>query len=510
MTVAYTLSVTQSPKATYLNGGFDADARQYRLRSTQHTPNGPRIDAAIAGASPGDFETVWSDVSGDLLRVQRASTGALAQILDWTPHAVFHQATQQLFIGGFRYNYKFIAYSDVRGEWRELHMPGPFGRLGGPTNTVHFYGNICQDESGNVYFSSTDSVAQTWRLAPVAEQWTQVANTPSLSQVGSAIEWFPEANSGSGGLIKTLDFGSTTCRVILLNAAETSWSTLASGVPNGQHALPRHHPSHARVLIVGGTNTQNAATLLEANGTATAVTVVPGNLTMSGGSWCIAHPAGCWLVRTEGVSGRVYAAWPNATYDDLTWQDLGAAPDAALTNPTVAVDTARGTYGTAFITAESGLYAWALPAVTDPSAGITSSLAAAGGSGTLEASTVVAPLVVLAATGGSGSLSAVGAVSPLAVFTATGGSGALSAESTVASPGTVSSSFAGTGGSGALAAEASVSPVVVAALSGSSGTLSAVSAALSTFVMPEAANLVREPSELRWVREPAETRFIAR
>lgn len=370
--MTFRLAATQAPHAGWLNGATDADARQYFLRPTQQVPNGPRIDAAIAGAAPGDFDTVWTDVSGDIFRVRRADDGTLAAILDWVPHQVWHAATEQLLLGGSRGTLKLTAYADEVGQWREVAMPAALGRS--INGTAHFYGNIAQDAAGNVYYGTCSLAAQTWRRNPVTETWTQLANTPSYAQLGSSMEWFPEANSGSGGLIKSLDFATSTLRVILLNAAGTTWSTLASGVPNSQHALLRYHPSHARVLVLGGTNTQTAATFLEAGGTATAsTTACPANIHgMSPACWVIAHPSGCWLVRS-GADSHVYAAWPNGTYDDITWVDLGAAPDAALTNPTAAWEAARSVV---LITAESGLFAWTPPTLSPP--GTSAIIAAAG------------------------------------------------------------------------------------------------------------------------------------
>jgi hypothetical protein len=396
--MAFTLAVTQFPHASWLNGGLDADARDYRLRTTQFTPNGPRIASAVASLSPGDFTTVWASATGSLFEVQRADDGTAAQITDWTPTAIWHAVTEQVLFAGARGTIKLLAYAEVFGDWREMHTPAVMGRS--VNGTAHWYGNIAQDGAGNVYYGTTTSVAQTWRLNPSTEVWTQLQSTPSYSQLGSSLEWFPDANSGAGGLIKLLDFATSTLRVILLNAAGTSWSTLASGVPNSQHALPRYHPNHNRVLILGGTNTQTAATFLEADGTATAsATAIPANIHgMSPACWVAAHSSGCWLVRS-GASGRVYAAWPNATYDDITWVDLGTAPDSALTNPTIVQGYATDTL---LIVSTTGLHAWRVPNVGTSIAAGVGSATASGPSATISAgsSTTIAAEVGAAAASG--------------------------------------------------------------------------------------------------------------
>jgi hypothetical protein len=479
--MAYRLAVTQFPHASWLNGGLDADARDYRLRTTQLTPNGPRIAAAVASLDPGDFTTVWASATGSLFEVQRADDGTAAQVLDWTPTGIWHAATEQILLGGARGTIKLNNYSEVFGDWREMHTPAAMGRS--VNGTAHWYGNIAQDGAGNVYYGTTTSVAQTWRLNPSTEVWTQLQSTPSYSQLGSSLEWFPDANSGSGGLIKSLDFATSTLRVILLNAAETSWSTLASGVPNSQHALLRYHPDHNRVLILGGTNTQTAATFLEADGTATAsATAIPANIHgMTPACWVAAHSSGCWLVRS-GASGRVYAAWPNATYDDITWVDLAAAPDAALTNPTIVQGYATDTL---LIVSTTGLHAWEVPALAPPG---TSAITPAAGVATT--STLAGKSIARA------SITPAAGVATTSTLTGAG----LEAGSSVISP------AAGVATTATIAARSIARAAIVAAsgqattstLTGAGVTPTTPTVTLRLFATPAGSSIVASATGIEW------------
>lgn len=113
--------VTQAPHYSRHNGGETAAARQFFARRTQRVMPGPRIAAATAGMAPNEFRTVWADNANGLFIVYRSdvATGS-NDILDWTPHAAWHPGTSQIIVGGRRRNYKFIAYSDVTGDWLSL------------------------------------------------------------------------------------------------------------------------------------------------------------------------------------------------------------------------------------------------------------------------------------------------------------------------------------------------------------------------------------------------------
>jgi hypothetical protein len=362
------LVVTQAPHYSYLNGGEGADARQPFLRYTQRTPNGARIASAIAGMSPGDFATVWADATGDIFTVRLPSTGATYNTRDWTPHGVWDATTEQALFGGRRGLTKLTAYSDLTGDWRELQQPSDLGRS--VNGTVHYYGLIAKDADGNVYFGNVESLGRTWQFDPVTEEYTRLPDTPTTNGGnGASFSWC----SDTGRLARYA--GDAQKWMTLEPGVDSSWTTHTTGVGHGAHAIVRYHATHERHLIVGGTSTTTRASLITSAGTVTNVTAVPDTISMAEGSWVAAHPSGCWLVKTMDGAGtnKVYAAWPNVGLTDVTWVDLGTAPDTALTYPTLVPYSSS----VALIAATTGLYAWALPNVAAPGGGTVAEVAAA-------------------------------------------------------------------------------------------------------------------------------------
>lgn len=364
------LVVTQAPHYSYLNGGEDAAARQPFLRYTQRTPNGARIASAIAGMSPGDFVTVWADATGDIFRVRvpaGLNAGDTYNTLDWTPHGVWDATTEQVLLGGRRGLTKLTAYSDVTGDWRELQQPADLGRS--VNGTVHYYGLIAKDGSGNVYFGNVESLGRTWQFNPVTEEYTRLPDTPTTNGGnGASLSWCTD----TGRLARYA--GDAQKWMTLEPGVDSSWTTHTTGVGHGLHAIVRYHATHARHLIVGGSFTSTRASLITSDGTVTNVTDVPDLISMASGSWVVEHPSGCWLVKTMNAgTNKVYACWPNAGLTDVIWVDLGTAPDTALTYPTLVPYTSS----VALIASTTGLYAWALPAVTAPGTQATASLAIA-------------------------------------------------------------------------------------------------------------------------------------
>lgn len=85
----------------------------------------------------------------------------------------------------------------------------------------------------------------------------------------------------------------------------------------------------------------------------------PGTISMSGGSWVIAHPDGGWLVRglMADKTSRIFHLRPGS----LQWSDLGPFPKLGLGYQSAAIDPARRVVLLAGPPA--GLHAWKIPAV---------------------------------------------------------------------------------------------------------------------------------------------------
>jgi hypothetical protein len=413
--VTYELAVTQAPHASFANGGEDADARQPFLRYTQRTWNGPRIAAAVASLAPGDFTTVWANSTGDIFRVRLPSSGSTFDILDWTPHGVWDATTEQVLIGGRRGLTKIIGYSEVTGDWRELPMPAVFGRL--VSGTVHYYGKIARNPlTGVVYFGSSESDSKLFALTPGTETWQQLATAPTANGGnGASFEW--AANTE-----RLVMYVGDAQRWCIYNPGANTWSNPFNGLGHGQHAILRYHGTPQRHLLVGGSSTLNRASLVTSGGVVTQVTDCPGTVSMSSGggeAYAVAHPAGCWLVRGfNGTSNRIYAAWPNEALDDVTWVDLGTAPDNALSNPTLIPGYSSDTM---LIVSTSGLHAWRVPSLAPPgtsaitpAAGVATTSTLAGKSISRASITPAAGVATTSTLTGAGLEAGSAAISPAA------------------------------------------------------------------------------------------------
>lgn len=356
------LGLSQAPQASWLNGTNTATAREYWLRPTQTPVNGPRIASAVAGMTAGEFRSVWVNSADNIFRVRSAEDGDGFDILDWNPRGAWDAATSQIYIGGFRERRKIIAYSDVTGDWREVQCPMPMARI---TGTGHWYGMTVADDSGGVWVGATGE-RQLYRLNPVDDSST---TTPTLHEVtngsnGAMLSFGPNLFT-AGGIVKK---AGDARRWMRYDPVSQTWDRPSQGSGNGNHSLIEYHPNHDRWLMVGGTLTSRIATLVTEDGVYTPVTDVPDDVKMSEGSWIHPHPAGCWLVRTVNdttSATRLYAAWPNAGLTDVTWVDLGVAPDSALSHPTLVPGYASDLV---LIVATTGIYAYKLPALSPPGA----------------------------------------------------------------------------------------------------------------------------------------------
>jgi hypothetical protein len=470
--VTYELAVTQAPHASFANGGEDADARQPFLRYTQRTWNGPRIAAAVASLAPGDFTTVWANSTGDIFRVRLPSSGSTFDILDWTPHGVWDATTEQVLIGGRRGLTKIIGYSDVTGDWRELPMPAVFGRF--VAGTVHYYGKIARNpNTGVVYFGTSENDSRLFALTPGAETWEQLATAPTANNGnGGSFEW-------AGDTERLVQYVGAAERWLIYNPGDNTWSNPYNGLGHGQHAVLRYHGTPERHLLVGGTDTTRRASLVTSAGVVTQVTDVPADIRMSAGSWIHAHPSGCWVVKTmdEPTPGtydpKIYACWPNGTLDDVTWVDLGAAPDAALTDTTLIPGYSSDTV---LIVSTSGLHAWRVPVLDEP--GTHSASGALSGAGAVIAGIAARSRVRTA----SGDL--------------VGGGAAVAGDAAHTEPGSLSASGALVGGGAALSGAAVLRRLHAAsgALSGAGATMAGAAARAGVFVPTVTLRLFATPA----------------
>lgn len=332
--------LSQAPHWSYRNGGNSPTSRQYWARRSQYTPNGPRISQVMAGAAPGELRKIH-DASNQALTVMAPDKHAWYTIHDWNPHAAWDPLSQRLYMGGKRLMYKLICYDDVFGDWVHMPMPLPLARTGG---TGHWYGMTAPLGGGKVILKDHIYDSNDGSFDLVVEPFN------TISAVGTWTDCGDVAMRVTSNYARMLDKTTGAIESVI-------------GHGHGGHPIAMYHPQHDRVLVVGGTDTSRRASLLTRAAVQTVVADVPEDISLSTGSWVVAHPAGCWLVKTMTPTKHLYAAWPNAAMDGVTWQDLGASFDSALTYPTVALDADRDLM---LIVAGQGLYGWQLPVLTAP------------------------------------------------------------------------------------------------------------------------------------------------
>jgi hypothetical protein len=285
-------------------------------------------------------------VSGGWARVVPPDRDAgTFSILDWTVKDLWHAPTQQLIRGGRRIKSKVEVYSDLTGENTERDMHPLMGRA---TGSGHWYGETALDPApgGLAYLRgyAVDPATWEWRALPPA--------APQGGGTGSMYVWMPSAFGGLGGLMKHGD-GANQYRFSMFDPRAWAWAWKTPSRHNDHHALMEFHQVHGNLLVVGGTDTPNVASLVDHAGVSVRVRDCPAAMGMTLSAWIVPHPSGCWLVRRSAV---LWAYWP---LEDR-WDNLGPAPDAGLMDANAAFDAERGIV---LLTHEQGLHVYKLPAL---------------------------------------------------------------------------------------------------------------------------------------------------
>lgn len=341
--------LTQLPHDSYLNG-----SRQFSARRTQYNPNGPRIDAAVAGMLPNEYRVISADVSGGLLLSQSPLNGQTYTINDWTPHNAWCPLTQQLITAGHRLRFKVLGYSDLIGEHWEGRLPRQYGNYNGFN---HWYGRTAIDqETGWVFLAG-------WCYNTVTDEIKMQSTRPNAGSNAAVAShaWFPEANNGDGAFL----WHGGDWKPILFYSVETdTWTTGNSNSGCGLHALACYHPGYGKVMIAGGTGTEYRAILVNPDGSYVQVADAPAQAHMSSNganAALLAHPSGCFLLLSGNPSPRrVYAYWPLIN----TWEEIGPDPTAGNSDAIYSYDYDRKIY---YVLGPGGLGAWKFPTIYNPS-----------------------------------------------------------------------------------------------------------------------------------------------
>ena len=298
-------------------------------------PPGGHIAQAIAGLAPSELRPVKLEANEAMFK-----TAAGYWILDWTPFGAWDAASGRVVVGGRRFTNKVIEFDDAAGQWQVAPLPAVLAN--DPNQFGHWYGETIHDGAG-IYMRGQ-------RYEPASGQWGTPVGLPSVpgDGMGASYAYFPTAPqrfiryAGDGGHRRWKSYDPATQQ-----------TTVVGGLPCGDHAILCYHPQHDRVLMVGGDYSGKKAARVTRDGAVTPCADLPGSaaVSMEYKSWVAAHPAGCWLVRT---ASQLWAYWPTGD----AWQQLGAAPDAALQLPVVVPGYAPDVL---LIVALTGLYAWRMP-----------------------------------------------------------------------------------------------------------------------------------------------------
>lgn len=190
-------------------------------------------------------------------------------------------------------------------------------------NPGHSYQHVCLDPDGNIYFRSFNSTNIYKRPFGQTGQgsWddTLVANIGGDygNQVAGGLEWFPDLNSGSGGLVFVDLQGANWT-----NAALSSWTAQSGDSTSGDHD---QNIAYAGGFIYwGGGGSSTALYRLTSAGAVSAMADLPfaANHSFAGDGG-----DGCFIAAPDGVGLLLFEAAANGDlryFNGSAWSDLGS------------------------------------------------------------------------------------------------------------------------------------------------------------------------------------------
>lgn len=194
----------------------------------------------------------------------------------------------------------------------------------------HAYQQSCVDPSGNIYFRSFNSTniyerpygdtgEASWDDTLVADIGGDYGN-----QVAGGLEWFPDLNSGNGGLVFVdVDGANWT------NAALSSWSTQAGDSTSGAHD---QNIAYAGGFIYwGGGGSSTALYRLTSAGAVSSMAALPfaanHSFASDGGDGAfIAAPDGVGLLLFEAADSGALHYFNGSTWTQLTDHQIEGTP----------------------------------------------------------------------------------------------------------------------------------------------------------------------------------------
>lgn len=219
-------------------------------------------------------------------------------------------------------------WDDATNQWSVVNGV-PYSNPATSTGHIghQFTHQALDPATGDIYLR--DYGGLTIYKKPYGSAWTTAASLNSTSeflQVASALEWFPQANSGAGGLVfvnvgnGSSEIGSTQ----ISNAAVSSWGSPVDA-PTSMSAYCNWIAASNSVLYFGGSNTN--AYSMAANGSMTTIAAtqlsagagVPWTGSGENRSPVVAGPDGASLFQFEyATNGNIYK------FNGTSWSNVGS------------------------------------------------------------------------------------------------------------------------------------------------------------------------------------------
>ena len=234
-------------------------------------PGSGAIATLAAGMASGTWArlTTTTNLQSILDSYYPRSGGGIRSFLEYSIDAKWHSGDREIhFIGGGHPGPVspsiHLVYSEETGAWRENADANANG---------HTYSNFAMNPiTKECYSRNNGSDAIRYWPGSGTQQWATISSTgDSNYAIADALEWWPAANNGNGGLLYYTQLGNSG-RCKLSNPSVTSWNnSFATGVTSSSggdyHVAALWCPGQ-RVMMIGGGNGRRDFYQLNTNGTA--------------------------------------------------------------------------------------------------------------------------------------------------------------------------------------------------------------------------------------------------
>jgi hypothetical protein len=277
--------------------------------------NIPQGTSALAALAASMSSGQWANFSMGGMSAALLDAGNSHSITEYASRGHWDPVHRKIqFWGQGHYSSeKLITWDDATNQW-SVGTPAIAGSIG------HAYYHLAMDPTtGDLYLRAFGSTAV--KKKPYGGAWVNITPFQNVSgQVAGALEWFPSANAGAGGLA-FCDVKSVQTWAPTANAWSTRSSTL-SGLGNYHNWGVAAGSS----VYCGGGNGSTAMYRLDANGSVSAAPSTP--ITAGVGSGIVLrHPDGNHLLLfAQGATGAIHR------FNGSSWATHGTHQIGGTTN----------------------------------------------------------------------------------------------------------------------------------------------------------------------------------